>query len=304
MSIKKQLQEFGDVLVNQEMKYHTSFRIGGKVRYSFYPFNLESLKNGVEFLKQNNVPFKVVGKGSNLLWTDDDLEMVVIFLDHYLCNYEFQGNRLEAEAGCSIIQLAVQAKNCELSNLEFASGIPGSVGGCVFMNAGAYKMAMSDVVSEVMVLRDGEYVWLSNYDCEFDYRYSIFKKHPDWIIVKVRMNFISKDKNDIEEVMQSRRERRIASQPLDKPSAGSTFKNPEEKPAWQCIEECGLRGYTIGGAKISDKHCNFIINEGNATAKDVKELIELVQSKVKEKFGIELKTEVEEYTWQEKRTMN
>ena len=116
MSIKKQLQEFGDVLVNQEMKYHTSFRIGGKVRYSFYPFNLDSLKNGVELLKANNVPYKVVGKGSNLLWTDDDSEIVVIFLDHYLCNYEFQGNCLEAEAGCSIIQLAVQAKNRELSN--------------------------------------------------------------------------------------------------------------------------------------------------------------------------------------------
>ena len=304
MSIKKQLQEFGDVLVNQEMKYHTSFRIGGKVRYSFYPFNLDCLKNGVEFLKKNNVPYKVVGKGSNLLWSDDDLDMVVIFLDHYLCNYEFQDNRLEAEAGCSVIQLAMQAKNRELSNLEFASGIPGSVGGCAFMNAGAYKMEMSDIISEVLVLRDGEYVWLSNYDCEFAYRNSIFKKNPDWIIVKVRMNFVSKDKNEIEEVMNSRRERRLASQPLDKPSAGSTFKNPEEKPAWQCIEECGLRGYRVGGAKVSEKHCNFIINDGNATAKDVKELIGIIQNKVKEKFDIELKIEVEEYTWQKKRTMN
>lgn len=303
MSIKKQLQEFGDVLDNQEMKYHTTFRIGGKVRYSFYPFDLEGLRLGVKLLNEQGIPYKVVGKGSNLLWCDEDVDIVAIFLDHYLCDYLFEENVVEAEAGCSIIQLAMQAKNRELSNLEFASGIPGTVGGCVFMNAGAYKMSMSDIVSEVMVLRNDEYVWLSNYDCEFSYRNSIFKKHPDWIVVKARMNFVSRDIDEIEEIMNSRRERRQASQPLDKPCAGSTFKNPEEKPAWQCIEECGLRGYSIGGAKISEKHCNFIINTGNATSADVKQLIQYAQQKVRDKFGIELKTEVEEYTWQEKRKM-
>lgn len=303
MSIKKQLQEFGDVLDNQEMKYHTTFRIGGKVRYSFYPFDLEGLRLGVKLLNEQGIPYKVVGKGSNLLWCDEDVDIVAIFLDHYLCDYLFEENVVEAEAGCSIIQLAMQAKNRELSNLEFASGIPGTVGGCVFMNAGAYKMSMSDIVSEVMVLRNDEYVWLSNYDCEFSYRNSIFKKHPDWIVVKARMNFVSRDIDEIEEIMNSRRERRQASQPLDKPCAGSTFKNPEEKPAWQCIEECGLRGYSIGGAKVSEKHCNFIINTGNATSADVKQLIQYVQQKVRDKFGIELKTEVEEYTWQEKRKM-
>lgn len=303
MNIKKLLQQYGDVLENQEMRYHTTFRIGGKVRYSFYPFNLESLKEAMVILKESGMPYKLVGKGSNLLWCDENLEMVVIFLDHYLNKFNFDDNVVEVEAGCSIIQLAVQAKKRELSNLEFASGIPGTVGGCIFMNAGAYKMAMSDIVSEVLVLRDNEYVWLSNLDCEFGYRTSVFKHNPDWIIVKARLRFVSRDMNEIEEVMNSRRERRMASQPLDKPSAGSTFKNPDEIPAWKCIEECGLRGYTVGGAMISDKHCNFIVNTGNATAKDVKALINKVQSEVKEKFNIELKTEVEEYTWQEKEKM-
>ena len=304
MDIIKVLEAYGDVVENEEMRFHTTFRIGGKVRYSFYPFDLKGLKEGIKYLNNTNMPYKIVGKGSNLLWCDEDVEMVVIYLDRHLNHYEFKDTMVEVEAGASIIGLAMQAKNASLSNLEFASGIPGSVGGCLYMNAGAYKMSMSDIVSEVLVLKDDEYVWMSNQDLEFGYRTSIFKKHPEWIIVKARMNLIPKDSNEIAEVMNSRRERRFATQPLDKPSAGSTFKNPEEKPAWQCIEECGLRGKRVGGAMISDKHCNFIVNIENATSKDVKDLINLVQKEVKDKFNIDLKTEVEEYTWQEKRTKN
>ncbi len=294
MNFKKQLQEYGDVIENQEMKFHTSFRIGGRVHYSFYPFNLESLKEGVKFLKEQKVPYRVVGRGSNILWCDEDLDMVVIFLDHYLCNFEIEDNEIiDVEAGCALIGLATQAKNNELSGLEFASGIPGSVGGAIYMNAGAYKKEMKDIVREVLVLKDDEYVWMNVLDCEFAYRTSIFRKHPDWIVVKARIQMERGDKETIEEVMNSRRERRMETQPLDKPSCGSTFKNPEEMPSWKAIEECGLRGYRVGGAMVSDKHCNFVVNVDNATSEDVRSIIKHVQEAVKEKFNIDLTCEVE-----------
>lgn len=303
MSLKERLQEFGDVLENQYMKYHTTFRIGGKVRYFFYPFSVQDLQSAMKVIKEYDYPYKVMGKGSNILWCDETCDMIVIFPDHYMHGFNFEENILEAEAGCSIIALAVAAKERSLSKLEFASGIPGSVGGCIFMNAGAYRSDMSEIVEEVQILRDGELVWMNKLDMQFGYRTSILKQHPDWIVTKVRFRLQQGDKDEIEEVMNSRRERRMETQPLDKPSAGSTFKNPEAMPAWQCIESVGLRGYSCGGAAVSDKHCNFLINAGDATCGDMKQLIKEIQDKVKEKLDINLVTEVEQFTWQkEKKT--
>lgn len=301
MSIKEELQEFGDVLENQYMKYHTTFRIGGKVRYFFYPFSVSDLQSAMMIIKTYHYPYKVMGKGSNVLWCDESCDMIVIFLDHYMHGFNFEDNILEAEAGCSIIALANAAKERSLSNLEFASGIPGCVGGCVFMNAGAYRSDMSDVVEEVQILRDGELVWLNKLDMNFAYRSSVLKEHPDWIVTKVRFRLALGDKDEISEVMSSRRERRLQTQPLDKPCAGSTFKNPEQMPAWQCIESVGMRGYSCGGAQVSEKHCNFLINAKDATSKDVKQLIHEIQKNVKDKHGIELVTEVEQFTWQKKK---
>lgn len=303
MSLKERLQEFGDVLENQYMKYHTTFRIGGKVRYFFYPFSVQDLQSAMKVINEYDYPYKVMGKGSNILWCDETCDMIVIFPDHYMHGFNFEENILEAEAGCSIIALAVAAKERSLSKLEFASGIPGSVGGCIFMNAGAYRSDMSEIVEEVQILRDGELVWMNKLDMQFGYRTSILKQHPDWIVTKVRFRLQQGDKDEIEEVMNSRRERRMETQPLDKPSAGSTFKNPEAMPAWQCIESVGLRGYSCGGAAVSDKHCNFLINAGDATCGDMKQLIKEIQDKVKEKLDINLVTEVEQFTWQkEKKT--
>lgn len=298
MRLKDKLKLHGDVLENQEMKNHTTFRIGGKVRYIFYPFTIDDLVAALEVLKAADMPYKVVGKGSNLLWSDEDMELVAIFLDHYLHRFSLEDNVLECEAGCSIIQLAVFCRDNALSNLEFATGIPGTVGGCIFMNAGAYKRAMSDIVKEVQIIRNGELVWLSNLDMQFDYRYSIMKEHPDWIIVKARLNLQRGDKDEIGALMDDRLQRRRQSQPLDKPSAGSTFKNPDTVFAWKCIEDCNLRGYTIGGAMVSDKHCNFIVNHNNASFNDVVSLMSKVKEKVKETMDIELETEVEQFTWQ------
>ena len=165
------------------------------------------------------------------------------------------------------------------------------------MNAGAYKSAMKDVVEAVWVLKEGNCVWMSVEECEFSYRSSIFKKHPDWVILAVRFHLTPKDPLEIKELMDSRRERRMASQPLDKPSAGSVFKNPEEMPAWKYIEESGLRGKSINGAKVSEKHANFIVNEKEAKAQDIYDLIELIQKSVYEKFNVFLKAEVECFNW-------
>lgn len=301
MSLKEKLQEFGDVLENQYMKYHTTFRIGGKVRYFFYPFSVQDLQCAMKIIKEYDYPYKVMGKGSNVLWCDESCDMIVIFPDHYMHGFNFEEDILEAEAGCSIIALAVAAKERSLSKLEFASGIPGSVGGCVFMNAGAYRSEMSEIVEEVQILRDGELVWVNKLDMQFGYRTSILKQHPDWIVTKVRLRLQQGDKDEIEEVMNSRRDRRMETQPLDKPSAGSTFKNPEEMPAWQCIENVGLRGHSHGGAAVSNKHCNFLINAGEATCADMKSLIKEIQDKVKEELNIELVTEVEQFTWQKRK---
>lgn len=301
MNIKKELQEFGDVLENQYMKYHTTFRIGGQVRYFFYPFSAQDLQQAMGIIKAHHYPYKVMGKGSNVLWCDESCDMIVIFPDHYMHGFVFEDNILEAEAGCSIIALAQAAKEHALTKLEFASGIPGSVGGCIFMNAGAYKSDMSEIVEEVQVLRDGELVWLNKLDMQFSYRHSILKEHPDWIVTKARLRLMNGDKEEISEVMTSRRERRLQTQPLDKPCAGSTFKNPEAMPAWQCIESVGMRGYSVGGAQVSEKHCNFLINADNATSQDVKQLIHVIQENVREKYGIELVTEVEQFTWQKEK---
>ena len=197
-------------------------------------------------LNQNHIPYKVIGKGSNLLCSDEPFDGVIIRLDRYLCNAYFDNEHLVAEAGCSIIALSYEAMKNELSGLEFASGIPGTVGGVTFMNAGAYKSSMADVIDSVSVYRDGKIEWIQNADCGFSYRTSIFQKHPDWIILAVKMTLQKGDQKEIRELMDSRRERRMNSQPLDKHSAGSIFRNPEEIPAWKLIEGAGFRGKRIG----------------------------------------------------------
>ena len=185
----------------------------------------------------------------------------------------------------------------ELSGLEFASGIPGTVGGVTFMNAGAYKSSMADIIDSVSVYRDGKIEWIQNADCGFSYRTSIFQKHPDWIILAVKMTLQKGDQKEIRELMDSRRERRMNSQPLDKHSAGSIFRNPEEIPAWKLIEGAGFRGKRIGDAVVSEKHVNFIVNENHASAKDFITLVTDVQKAVKDKYDIDLYMEVEKFNW-------
>ena len=275
----------------------TTLRIGGVARYVVYPENTLSLQGVMNKLNQNHIPYKVIGKGSNLLCSDEPFDGVIIRLDRYLCNAYFDNEHLVAEAGCSIIALSYEAMKNELSGLEFASGIPGTVGGVTFMNAGAYKSSMADVIDSVSVYRDGKIEWIQNADCGFSYRTSIFQKHPDWIILAVKMTLQKGDQKEIRELMDSRRERRMNSQPLDKHSAGSIFRNPEEIPAWKLIEGAGFRGKRIGDAVVSEKHVNFIVNENHASAKDFITLVTDVQKAVKDKYDIDLYMEVEKFNW-------
>ncbi|MBE6123159.1 MAG: UDP-N-acetylmuramate dehydrogenase [Solobacterium sp.] len=293
----KELSEYASAECNVPMSAMTTLRIGGTAAYVVYPENSLALDAIIRIIRKHNVPFKVFGKGSNMLCSDSRFEGVVIRLDRYMDSCYFEGTRVTAEAGTSIIALSYEALKNGLSGLEFASGIPGTVGGAVYMNAGAYRNSMSEIVDSVFVYRDGALEWISADECEFGYRSSIFQKHPDWIIVGVRMNLKEGDPAEIRSLMDSRRERRISTQPLDKPSAGSVFRNPDEVPAWKLIEGIGYRGRTCGGAKVSEKHVNFIVNEQHATAEDFLKLVESIQREVKKTYGIDLHMEVEKFNW-------
>ena len=297
IDLYKELEALAEVEENIPLSKMTKLIIGGVARYVVYPENTLSLQGVMNKLNQNHIPYKVIGKGSNLLCSDEPFDGVIIRLDRYLCNAYFDNEHLVAEAGCSIIALSYEAMKNELSGLEFASGIPGTVGGVTFMNAGAYKSSMADVIDSVSVYRDGKIEWIQNADCGFSYRTSIFQKHPDWIILAVKMTLQKGDQKEIRELMDSRRERRMNSQPLDKHSAGSIFRNPEEIPAWKLIEGAGFRGKRIGDAVVSEKHVNFIVNENHASAKDFITLVTDVQKAVKDKYDIDLYMEVEKFNW-------
>ncbi len=296
----KELLQYGEVQENVSFRTMTTLRIGGNARIVVYPKNILALTQVIREIKEANASYKIIGKGSNLLCSDDDYNGVVIRLDRTFTDHYFDHEFCYAEAGCSIIALAYEAMKNSLSGLEFASGIPGTVGGVTFMNAGAYKSNMADVIQEVFVFHDGQLDWIDVKECAFGYRTSIFHTHRDWIVLAVKMKLHPGKEEEIRELMDQRRARRMSSQPLELPSAGSVFRNPETRPAWQYIEEIGYRGKRIGGACVSEKHVNFIVNKGNASANDFLELVSDIQKKVKSQFDVELKMEVEKFNWQTK----
>ena len=292
----EKMRRIAEVEQNVPLSSMTTLRIGGPARYVVYPDSMVALDALMRLLKAEEIPFKVIGKGSNLLCSDKPFEGAVIRLDKF-DDYYFLGNDLIAQAGCSIISLSYQAMKQGLSGLEFVSGIPASVGGVTFMNAGAYRSSMCDVIDSVFVYRNERFEWMSNEECEFAYRRSVFHSHPDWLIIAVKIHLNNAPVSEIRDLMDSRRERRMNSQPLDKPSAGSVFQNPEEMPAWQLIDGIGYRGYRIGGAMVSEKHVNFIVNEDHATAEDYLTLVNEIKRLVDEKYHIRLHMEVERFNW-------
>ena len=288
----------GKVLTEVPIKNYTTYKVGGTARAMVFPKNISCLVKLIEKLKSEKCKFMVLGNGSNVLFSDNVYEGIIIKLDEFN-KIEVKNNRIVAGAGAMIIKVSREAIKHSLAGLEFASGIPGTVGGCIYMNAGAYNSDMGYVVSRVKVLTPKmTVITMVNRELDFHYRTSFFKTHKDYIVLEATFNLTKGDKELLESVVADRRERRMQSQPLEYPSAGSVFRNPPNNFSGKLIEDLGYKGLEKGGAKVSDKHANFIINYNNAKASDIKELIDFIQNEVKEKYDIDLKVEQEFINWE------
>ncbi|MBE6152353.1 MAG: UDP-N-acetylmuramate dehydrogenase [Firmicutes bacterium] len=293
MSILKKLKDLKCGKVETiKLKDYTTYRVGGMTTL-ISPKNTECLITILKFLRANEIKYKILGNGSNLIFNNSGYDGVVIKLDEFN-SLDIKGNVIKVGAGYSLMKLALKMCRSGYTGIEFATGIPGTIGGAVYMNAGAYKSDMGYIVRSIKVLTpDYEIKTLYNKELDFHYRTSFLQKNPEYICLEATIVLRKGDKDLIMEIVNERKERRIETQPLEYPSAGSVFRNPEGDFAGRLIEEIGYKGYSIGGAKVSEKHANFIINTGDATGEEIKELIEEIRKKIKDKYDIELKVEQE-----------
>ena len=279
-----------EIIKNEPMKNHTTFKIGGAADEFCQAKSAEEIKELVEYAENKKIPYFVMGNGSNVLVSDSGIRGLVINISSDFSSYEITGDVIKAQSGALLGTLAKAALSAELSGMEFASGIPGSLGGAIYMNAGAYGGQMSDIVKSVTYLEKGEIKKIDK-DFGFGYRKSLFADLGA-IVLEAELQLKKGDSGEIKAKMEDYKNRRNEKQPLNMPSAGSVFKRPEGNFAGKLIEDAGLKGYKIGGAMVSEKHAGFIVNTGNAKASDVVALIEYIKKTVKEKFGVELETEV------------
>ncbi|MDE7269580.1 MAG: UDP-N-acetylmuramate dehydrogenase [Acetatifactor sp.] len=281
-----------NIHLQEAMAAHTTFRVGGPAECFIEIENAQQLQKIQKYLYQVEYPFVVVGNGSNLLVSDSGYQGIVLQIGKKMSKIDVAGNVITAQSGASMAQVAAAAWQNGLTGLEFASGIPGTVGGGVVMNAGAYGGELSQVVTEVQVLdKNSEFLTLDNDTMEFGYRRSTIRRKP-FIVTEVVFELSPGDPADIRAKMDELAVKRREKQPLEFPSAGSTFKRPEGYYAGELIMNAGLRGFQVGGARVSDKHCGFVINAGYASAADIMDVIWEVQRRVKERFGVELEPEV------------
>lgn len=281
-----------NIHLQEAMAAHTTFRVGGPAECFIEIENAQQLQKIQKYLYQVEYPFVVVGNGSNLLVSDNGYQGIVLQIGKKMSRIEVAGNVITAQSGASMAQVATAAWQNGLTGLEFASGIPGTVGGGVVMNAGAYGGELSQVVTEVQVLdKNSEFLTLDNDTMEFGYRRSTIRRKP-FIVTEVVFELSPGNPADIRAKMDELAVKRREKQPLEFPSAGSTFKRPEGYYAGELIMNAGLRGFQVGGARVSDKHCGFVINAGYASAADIMDVIWEVQRRVKERFGVELEPEV------------
>lgn len=277
---------------NVSLKKYNTYKIDVSCDYLVYPKSIHELQELLKYLKDNNIHYLILGNGSNVILARPNFD-VVIKLDR-INNIEIKDNIVIAGAGVSLIKLSNICMENNLNGLSFAGGIPGLLGASTAMNAGAYKEDMASIVKEVKVLPPNlEIKTMKNSELEYAYRDSFLKRNKDFICVEVTLSLEYEDKEIIKHRMLDRRDRRISSQPVNMPSAGSVFRNPEGLSAGKLIEDIGLKGYTIGGAQVSEKHANFIINTSNATYEDIISLIDYIKEKVKEKYNIDLILEQE-----------
>ena len=281
-----------NVLANEPMKDHTTFRIGGDADAFVRISDKEKLAKVLRYLGQVEIPYYILGNGSNLLVADEGYRGVIIEIAEKMNEVRVEGSCLVCQAGALLSKVARTAYENGLTGLEFAAGIPGTIGGGVVMNAGAYGGELKNVVTQVAVMdRAGEELIFDNDAMEFGYRTSLIKKYP-YIVTEVTLRLVEGDRDVIKAAMDDYGTRRREKQPLEYPSAGSTFKRPEGHFAGALIQDAGLKGYTVGGAQVSEKHSGFVINKGDATAADVRSLMEHVQKIVKAKFNVTLEPEV------------
>ena len=280
------------VCLDEPMKAHTTFRVGGPADYFVTPKTIEEVKAIIALCKEADMPYYILGNGSNLLVGDKGYRGVMIQIYKEMAGIEVEGEVIKVQAGALLSRIGSVALEAELQGFEFAAGIPGTMGGAVVMNAGAYGGEMKDVLVDATVLTpEGEVLVLKNEELELGYRTSVIAK-KDYIVLAATVKLNKGNKEAIRERMDELKVQRVTKQPLEYPSAGSTFKRPEGYFAGKLIQDAGLRGFQVGGAQVSEKHCGFVINKENATAADVVELMKQVAEKVQEEFSVALEPEV------------
>ena len=282
----------GQVCTDEPMKQHTTFRIGGRADYFVSPTETEQIRKIIELCRRENMPWYVIGNGSNLLVSDHGFRGVIIRLFKNYAGLRIEGEQIFVQAGALLSRTANAALQEGLTGFEFAAGIPGTIGGAMVMNAGAYGGEMKDITESVTVLTpEGELLTLKREELEMGYRTSLIAK-KGYLVLEAVLKLTRGNQEQIKEKMADLRQRRISKQPLEYPSAGSTFKRPQGYFAGKLIMDAGLRGFQVGGAQVSEKHCGFVVNTGDATAEDVLELIRQVSEKVRALEGVTLEPEV------------
>lgn len=280
------------ILIDELMSRHTTFRVGGPADFFVTPKAKEEVRDVIRICKEAGMPYYIIGNGSNLLVSDAGYRGVIVQIYKEMNEVKVEGDLVKAQAGALLSGIAAKALGAELSGFEFASGIPGTIGGACVMNAGAYGGEMKDVLESVTVLTgEGKIIELGRNELELGYRTSVIAK-KGYIVLGAVLKLERGDGEKIKTYVDELKEKRVTKQPLEYPSAGSTFKRPEGYFAGKLIEDAGLRGFQVGGAQVSEKHCGFVINRDHATAADIMELMRQVQIRVKENSGVDLEPEV------------
>ncbi len=290
---KIKVDQLGDILENESLVKHTTMRVGGNAKVMYIPNSLSSLQTVIELLKESKIDYMAIGRGSNLIFIEEYVETFIIKVSNVLEDVEIKSEEVVVGAGLSLQKLAKKMSKLGYEGLEFAGGIPATVGGAIFMNAGAHTGEMADIIAWVEYLdENNELVRIDNEACKFTYRHSIFQDLNDIIIVRAGFKIFLGDKAAVFKKMSGNLAYRKEMQPLELPSCGSTFRNPPGNHAGKLIEDCGLKGFNIGGVKVSEKHANFVVNYNDGTAQDVVDLIKHVQDVVYTKTQIKLSTEI------------
>ena len=285
--------KLGKLLEEVSLKMFNTYKLNPKARVIFYPKDINSLKEVLSYLNEKKIKYIILGKGSNVIFNFNYYDGMIIKLD-FFNDLKIEGTLVTVGSGYSLAKLAMDTAKQGLSGLEFASGIPGTVGGAVYMNAGAYKLDMGYIVKKIKVLTpDYNIKTLYNKGLKFHYRTSFLKENKGYICLEATLQLVRKDKNEILNLIKTRKEKRMETQPLEYPSAGSAFRNPENDYAGRLIEELNLKGYNVNGAEISLKHANFIINKNKCNGEDIVKIIDLVKKEVLKKYNIELILEQE-----------